>query len=100
VPDVRTPSPGLALACAPNPSSGAVALRLTLPARARVRAEVFDPAGRRVRVLAADAVLEPGPHALAWDRRASSGAAVPDGLYWVRVRAAGACVVARVVLLH
>jgi hypothetical protein len=70
----------------PNPFRDRTALRLDLPSRARVRAEVFDLAGRRVRTIA-DAEYPAGSHAFEWDGRNESGQPVGAGLYLCRVSA-------------
>jgi FlgD Ig-like domain len=77
------------LAPAPNPAHGGVHVAFELPAAAGVSAEVFDLAGRRVRSLASR-TLPAGIQSLEWDARDATGRPVPDGLYLVRVRAAGA----------
>jgi hypothetical protein len=93
------PSRALTLAAArPNPFAAGTLLPFTLGSRARVRAEVIDAAGRRVRLLAAR-TFEAGPNSLEWDGRDDAGRALPAGLYWARVDAAGASAVRRVVFL-
>jgi hypothetical protein len=79
-----------------NPARGAVVLSLSLPARANVSAEVFDPAGRRVRTLLAGEPLEAGTRALAWDGRDDAGRALGAGLYFVAARAGGERSVVRI----
>ena len=66
----------------PNPCRDGIAMRLELPAAGRVRADVLDLGGRRVRTLA-DGTLDAGSHALAWDGAADTGRAVPAGMYFV-----------------
>jgi hypothetical protein len=76
--------PGLRLRVAPNPAATTVEIRFDLPAASAVRLEILDVAGRLV------ATPEAGPetagaHACLWD-----GLAAPPGLYFCRLRAAGA----------
>jgi hypothetical protein len=78
----------LQLRASPNPFVGVIDLRFVLPVAARVRTEVHDLSGRRVRVLL-DAVREAGAHALVWDGRDDAGSPVRAGLYFVSVRGAG-----------
>lgn len=79
----------LALAPAtPNPSRGATTCRFALPAPGAVRLEVFDAAGRLVRVLA-DGEFAPGEHAVRWDGTGEGGARVPNGLYLARLQFGG-----------
>ncbi len=73
------------LAPRPNPSRGTCTFAFALPEAGRVRAEVFDLAGRRVARLANDEMLTPGLHSLTWNGRQSSGARLASGVYLVRV---------------
>src|SRR5207247_1815948 len=61
------------LAPRPNPSSGAIELRLVLATPARVRAEILDLGGRRVRTLRADRVASRGGVVIPWDGRDARG---------------------------
>lgn len=76
-------------AAAPNPAAGPVTVRFSLAERARVRLEVLDLLGRRVRVLVADEWLRAGWHAWEWDGRSAAGRASAPGVYRVRLCAAG-----------
>jgi len=71
----------------PNPTRGTSTFAFALPEAARVRAEVFDIAGRRVARLTNDEILAPGRHSLTWDGRGRYGARVESGIYLVRVSA-------------
>jgi aminopeptidase N len=73
-----------ALHVQPNPFATEVGIRYALPRDGDVRAEVFNPAGARVRLLA------DGPHAageveLIWDGRDDAGRALPSGIYFLRL---------------
>jgi len=71
-----------------NPARGSAALRLALPRETRLNLGVFDVNGRRVRELASG--VEPaGEHALRWDGTDAGGAAVPSGLYFLRLETPG-----------
>jgi len=78
----------------PNPARGAIDLRWRLPeGESALAIEIFDAAGRQVRLLApaAGESGESSTGAAAWDRRDESGRPVPAGCYFARVRgAAGA----------
>jgi hypothetical protein len=69
---------------APNPARRGAALALVLPRAARVRAEVFDVGGRRVRRLM-DGDLPTGLHTLAWDLADDGGRRLAPGSYRVLV---------------
>jgi M6 family metalloprotease-like protein len=85
-PAVREPVVGQP---APNPFNPAAEVRLELPQSRWVRAEIFDPAGRRVRLLA-DARMPEGTAILRWDGRNAQGRAVASGSYLLRVALADA----------
>jgi hypothetical protein len=90
---------GVALAPpAPNPARGTVRLSLALARPGRARVEVFDPAGRLVRVLA-DGTHAAGTMSLAWDLRDAGGRRVRPGVYLVRAGFACASLCRRLVVL-
>ncbi|MCA9751256.1 MAG: M28 family peptidase [Gemmatimonadetes bacterium] len=70
----------------PNPFRGETEIRWSVPTdRARVRLDVYDVAGRRVRALLDDR-LAAGPHAMSWDGRNDDGHRVAAGVYFLRMR--------------
>lgn len=71
----------------PNPMRDRTVIAFDLPADAQVRADVLDLGGRRLRTLAAGYRFSAGTRALFWDGSDNSGAALPNGLYLVRVQA-------------
>ncbi|HEX7878663.1 MAG TPA: FlgD immunoglobulin-like domain containing protein, partial [Candidatus Eisenbacteria bacterium] len=83
----------------PNPMRGRAALDLVLSNSARVRADVFDPTGRRVRALVEDE-LRAGSHVISWDGRDDAGRPVSGGVYFVRVDAGGVPCVRRVTVVE
>jgi len=97
VPDATAPPLALAGA-APDPARRATAFAFTLPAGARVRLEVLDAAGRRIRTLA-DGAWPAGAWSLAWDLADDAGARVPPGVYFARLQAAGGARTRPVVVL-
>ncbi|HTK31777.1 MAG TPA: FlgD immunoglobulin-like domain containing protein [Candidatus Saccharimonadaceae bacterium] len=72
----------------PNPARAGASLRFTLPSEMSARLSIFDLSGRRVASLA-DGVLGAGDHELRWDLRGANGVRVADGVYFVRLEAAG-----------
>lgn len=68
----------------PNPARISTVLRFTLPHGARIRLDVHDVRGARVRTLAAGE-HSAGDHALGWDLRDAQGVVVSPGLYWGRL---------------
>jgi hypothetical protein len=90
---------GLHLAApAPNPTSCPARLSLVLPGAAHLRVEVFDPAGRRVRVLA-DGERTAGSASLAWDLRDDAGRRVAPGVYLIRAATGSGLSSRRIVVL-
>ena len=75
-------------ACEPNPSTGAARIGFALPRDTRVRLDVLDLQGRRVRVLV-DAALPAGEHVAVWDGRDAAGAPAGPGVYFYRMQAGG-----------
>ncbi len=70
-----------------------------LPRAGEATLEVFDLAGRRVRVLTSGP-RPAGPASVAWDLGDERGTRVRSGVYLVRAHAAGAEAVRRVVVLR
>lgn len=73
------------LAATAYPAGGGAALTLALGVRARVTAVVQNLAGREVALLGGGE-LQPGTHTLQWNGRNRTGARVPAGQYFLRVR--------------
>jgi hypothetical protein len=74
----------------PNPlvkSGTGVELRLDLTTGGPLRLEVFDPAGRRVRLLLDD-TLPASTRYISWDGRAEDGRPLSAGVYWIRLATA------------
>jgi VCBS repeat protein/flagellar hook capping protein FlgD len=68
----------------PNPFARATTLHLRAGVATTARVVIFDTHGRRVRTLW-QGRLEPGDRAITWDGRDRSGAAMPVGIYLVRL---------------
>jgi hypothetical protein len=72
----------------PNPAREMTTVRFVLPQQERVRADVFDVNGRRVRSLFRG-LLPAGAQALSWDGLDQRGARAAAGVYFVRLRVGG-----------
>lgn len=83
----------------PNPTQGLVQLGYELPTGGSVRAEVFDLAGKRVRVLASPVDRSPGRHVLVWDARGDDGSRQRSGIYFIRIVMNGQSASRRVALV-
>ncbi len=82
----------------PNPFNPSTEIRFSLPHRCAVRLNVFDVAGRLVRVLH-DGTLGPGRHSIVWDGTNNAGRAVGSGVYFYRLRAGKEAISKKMVLL-
>lgn len=69
----------------PSANGGGASLRFDLARPDRVRIDVFDLLGARVRTLL-DEIRSEGGHEVAWDGRDAAGRVVSSGLYLVRLR--------------
>jgi hypothetical protein len=68
----------------PNPSSGPTAIRYQLAQDGAVRLEIFDTAGRLVRVAFTGQNVR-GLHSVDWDTRNEAGQPLPAGVYFIRL---------------
>lgn len=99
---VESSRPAVAFAVgepSPNPSGGATHVVYSLPGAARVRAALYDVAGRRVAQLVHED-LPAGPHELRWSGRDDAGRPAAPGLYFLRIEAGGQAVTRKVVLVR
>ena len=83
----------------PNPAPGAAMFVVGSDRPGPLRIELFDVRGRMVRRLD-DADSIAGERTVAWDGRDDGGRALPGGIYFVRLDAAGTVVQKRVSLLR
>jgi hypothetical protein len=100
--DVEPAGPTLPLRLAlhparPNPFIHRTAIHFDLPVGGRIRLEISDVAGRRVRTLV-DGALAPGFHVSEWDGRGDGGG-LRAGIYFVRLEAPGGVLRRRLVRL-
>jgi flagellar hook assembly protein FlgD len=63
-------------------------------------AAIYDIGGRRLRTLVSQRELGAGNHNVSWDLRNDNGVRVTAGLYFIRVNAAEASLVRRLVVIH
>lgn len=73
---------------APNPFLGTTLVQVTLPEAETVELEIFDPSGRRIRILC-NAALPAGRHAFSWNGADDAGCILAGGIYFIRLRRAG-----------
>ena len=81
----------------PNPFNPATTIVFALPEPGRVRLEVFDVGGRRVRTLV-DAERPAGEHRVDWDGRDARGRRVSSGVYFYKLDAGSTARVRKMVL--
>ncbi len=82
----------------PNPFNPSTEIRFSLPHRCAVRLDVFDAAGRLIRVLH-DGTLGQGRHSIVWDGTNNAGRAAVSGVYFYRLRAGKEIISKKMVLL-
>jgi len=83
---------------APNPFVGTTRIAFDLASREAVSLAIYDVTGREVHSLLRGTPLDAGPHFYTWDGRTASGAQLPAGLYFCRLRVAEASETRRMVL--
>jgi len=66
----------------PNPFNPATRIRFSLADPAEVTLAIYDPTGRRVRVLIAGTMLTTGEQEIAWNGRDLRGRDLPSGVYF------------------
>lgn len=71
----------------PNPSRAEATIRFDLARRGPADLQVFDVAGRLVRTLVREGMLEAGGHEVRWDGRTEAGLSAPAGLYFCQLKA-------------
>ncbi len=81
----------------PNPFSASTRIRVGLPKASDMEIEVFDVAGRRVRSERM-ATVAAGWRDVSFDARDTSGRALPSGVYFYRVKAAGETITRKIVI--
>jgi len=92
--------PGLSFSVPrPNPARDLSLFECTLPEAAQVRVEVFDLAGRRMRLLA-DEPCAAGPRELVFDLRDDRGRQLAAGVYLVRAQVGRTPFMCRLVIVH
>jgi plastocyanin len=89
----------LRLAAAPNPALDGTSLSFRVTRAGEARVDVYDLTGRRVRELFRGA-LAPGAQSVRWDGRDDRAAALPSGVYLMRLDAPDGAAFTRVTLLH
>jgi hypothetical protein len=67
-----------------NPSAAGVTIQFQLPRDGKVKLDIYDSSGRRVRRLLSKQVPA-GTHTVAWDGRMSGGHDLAPGIYFVRL---------------
>jgi len=85
--------------CRPNPFRNTTNLSFNMPRDGRAVVRIYDVSGRLVRTVD-DSYREAGPHQVLWNGSNGSGDAVANGVYFVRLEAAGDSKTRKVVFLR
>lgn len=73
----------------PNPFNPSTTIAFEVPEVVSLRLEVYDQLGRLVRVLVDNQQFEAGTHAIGFAAVTDAGVALPSGVYYARLTAAG-----------
>ena len=84
---------------APNPVQMTTSIAFALPQAARVKLDIFDIGGRKVRELASGA-MSAGRHTVQWDRSDERGRIVQPGVYYTRLEVDGKSYQRKIVTLN
>ena len=82
----------------PNPFNPSTAIPFAIERATRVRLEIYNALGQRVRLLT-DEFRAPGAHTILWDGRDEQGRASAAGVYFYRLAAGGQIASGRMVLV-
>lgn len=82
-----------------NPLRPGTTIALAVPQQTQARVELFDVAGRRVRVLH-EGVLVRGRHEVRWDGLSDGGQALASGLYFARLETRVGVVTRKLLILE
>jgi hypothetical protein len=93
------PPTSFSLQVRPQPARTGATIGFDLPIQTAVRLEVFDVAGRNVRLLAAGQYA-PGSYSLPWDLRRGDGSRLSAGVFFVRLQAGGQSRLSRMVIVQ
>ena len=83
----------------PNPFNPSTTIAFSLPERERIRLEVFDINGKKIRTLV-HGIVEEGYREIIWNGRDDSGSEVVSGLYFYRLKAGKKMISRKAVLLR
>lgn len=82
----------------PNPFNPSTTITFDLASKSRVTAVVYDPLGRRIKLLAASE-YGPGHHTLTWEGVNENGRKVASGVYFLKLSARGEARVVKLTLI-
>ncbi len=91
--------PRVDLRVQPSIFRGRTKLHLTLPQECQVELQVYDITGRRVRALV-NGRMTSGAHILDYQGRADNGRQLPNGVYFVQLRALGRVITRKLLLVR
>jgi hypothetical protein len=78
------PGGTLSVTCYPNPFNPTTTIEYVVPRTGRVRIDIFDASGSRVRTIL-DQEQEAGTYTTTWEARDDRGAPMSSGVYFLRV---------------
>ncbi|MEJ2721389.1 MAG: T9SS type A sorting domain-containing protein [bacterium] len=94
----NTPVPAALGENYPNPFNPETTIPFSVARAGRTTISIYDPAGRRVRLLI-DQYYASGAHVVGWDGRDDAGGRVASGVYFVKLETGGYTVARKLVVL-
>lgn len=94
---IASSAPAIITRSHPNPFTSITNVEFLLQNSGPAFVAVYDVLGRRIATLA-DESFAAGPHVVTWDGTGAQGEALPSGMYFVRLDAAGTSSVKKVLL--
>ena len=85
------------LDASPNPFNSSTSVRFSITERSSARVEVYDVSGRIVHNVELGSLM-PGIHEWTWDGKSDGNTKIPNGMYFVRLRAQGTSMTVKVLL--
>ena len=98
-PDIKTVPVAYSIRCYPNPSRNAASVRFSLPRKGHISLDVYNVTGRKVSTIV-NGEFNSGTHSIVWNRKDNKGVKVPQGIYFIRLKAEGMEAQGKLILLN
>ncbi|MCK4575642.1 S8 family peptidase, partial [candidate division WOR-3 bacterium] len=98
-PAVKIVPAAYTIKCYPNPARNAASVRFSLPRKGHISLDVYDVTGRNVSTIV-NGEFNSGTHSIVWNRKDNKGVKVPQGIYFIRLKAEGMEAQGKLILLN